>query len=99
MFARPATGTISPALVSVILCGVPVHAEEHLVQGWDALSAALRASEVDDRSKVEVNISFAKMRLAHAVGAVQSAKFGKREALKVECIELAKAIDDAARYF
>lgn len=102
MFDKPATSHLSSSLIAVILCGVPVHADEHLVHAWDAIASALdESSKLDggDRAKVAGNIDYARRRLDHAVDAVPRARFTKRESLRVECIELAKAIDDAARYF
>lgn len=99
MFNKPATGSYSESMVAVILCRIPVTCDEHLVQGWDAIHAALRASEADDRAKVAANLAFAKNRLAHAVEAAQRAKPRKRTALQTECRELERAIADAVRFF
>jgi hypothetical protein len=103
MFTNPATSHISRSLVGVILSSAPAHAEEHLVHAWDALSSALdESSKLDggDRSKVTGNIDYARRHLECAVGAVPCVRdFLKRGAIRTECIELAKAIDDAARYF
>lgn len=68
---RPFTSTLPSSALDVIRYNTPAHTEEHLVQGWDALSMAGGATDpaVFDRS-----IRLARRRLEGAQSALPRVK-------------------------
>lgn len=85
---RPLTGSFPPALVTVILCAMPAHAQDHLVQAWEAMARAERGE------KPEANLMIARHRLACARSApvVRAVKPRQVKAYVAECANLDAAL-------
>lgn len=94
MFARPLTGSVSPAVVSLVTLGMPIHAEEHLIQGWESIRGAMEAARANDFDREKAQIAFAHNRLACAKSAAvaRGVKPRKRSAYEAECANLAAAL-------
>lgn len=92
MFSKPVTGAMSLEVQADITLRSPALPVEFLVHGWDALRAALRDSERDDRDRVAKNIAYAKK---------CQARVARHPRLDIteEASELDRAIADAERFF
>lgn len=88
MNARPLTGSFSPALVTVILCGMPAHAEDHLVHAWHALATAAKG----DRPEAHLALARHRLACARSVPVVRAVKPRKVKAYAAECAELEAAL-------
>lgn len=84
--SRPLTGSLSPAVRSIMAFYAPIHAADHLVQAWDALDQAGREPEKADACR-----AFARNRLecAKSEPVARAVKPSKRKAYAAECAELA----------
>ena len=94
MYARPLTGSVSPAAVSLVMFGMPIHAEEHLIQGWESINSALAAAHERDYDREKGQIAYAHTRLACAKSeaAARGVKPRKRAAYEAECASLEAAL-------
>lgn len=81
---RPLTSTLSPSVLAVIRCYVPARVEEHLVQGWDALSVA---GDTADPLLFSRNMAFARTRLDHARAGLPRIRKTKERALAAAEVE------------
>ena len=96
MFARPLTGSVSPAVVSLVTFHVPAHAAEHLIQGWQAIKDAIKASYANDFDGEKARIAYAHTRLACAKSepCARGVKPRDRAAYEAECESLTAALAD-----
>lgn len=94
MFARPLTGSVSPAAVSLVMFGMPIHAEEHLIQGWESIKSALAAANERDYDREKAQIAYAHNRLscARSAAVARGVKPRKRSAYEAECASLEAAL-------
>ena len=96
MFARPLTGTVSPAVVSLVTFHAPAHAAEHLIHGWEAIKSAIKVSYAGDYDTEKKHIAYAHSRLACAKSepCARGVKPRDRAAYEAECESLTAALAD-----
>lgn len=94
MNTRPLTGSFSSALVSVVLCGIPAHAPDHLIHAWEAIRMSEDAGSKGDYEREATALAFARNHLACArsESVARHVKPRQRKAFEAECAELARRL-------
>ncbi len=87
---RPFTSTLSPSVVSCIECATPMHAEEHLVQGWGALA---EAGQEEDPVRFARQMAFARARLDGARATLARVRPRRAKAVAEEVEHFARLIE------